>query len=304
MNPHLKLAYDHGVQKALEDAGFSKTARSMAGPVANILGGGAVGATAANMALPENATTGERVMAALGGGALGAGGALTGYDRFGIKGALGGAGLASGLGYGLSKVAPEGEGFLDMSGRALASGTQGSLGASLLASSLMPGASLRAGIKGYLRSRMSKEPFEEVVTQARDINIGRPVSASIEQLSKMDPTNAVSPGVMKLLRALDYNTGSPQMAAAVRRYGSIDKIPAGQYFGANLKDTALGTAVGAVALPLALPGQAIAEMGLRESRAEEGDLMDKLKFLVDQGRVPGALPDASISDQLKLLVEE
>jgi hypothetical protein len=284
MNSLLKLAYEHGTNIALGGGGMVKRSSSLRAPLATAGLGGALGAWASNQALPENATTGERIMSGITGGVLGAGGALTGKDRFGLLGGLAGASLGAGAGYGFDKIQPEGEGILPMAGRALAQGTKGSLGFSLLASSLMPGAGMRAGIKALMKKKMSPADFEQVQGEARKINLGRPMSTMYGRGGSlgMEPPLWLD----KTLKTLDYNTGSPTMAALAKEFGGIDKIPALKYIGGNLKDVAAGTAVGATLLPLSLPGQAIAEVSRDERRAFHGSLADKARFLAKHERLP------------------
>ena len=72
MNQHLKLAYDHGVQKALEDAGLTKTAEGFGAET-----------TPHDLFNDPASRSGDRTVKGLGGLGLGAAG-----------GALGGAALA------------------------------------------------------------------------------------------------------------------------------------------------------------------------------------------------------------------
>ena len=279
-NNHLKQAYDLGAQRALADAGITKTAGPLTRPLLTGLGGAALGTGATVASMPEDASTGEKILSGITGGMLGGAAGLTGFDRFGLKGALGGAALGTGASVGLSKLMPEGEGWGPMTGRALAEGTRGSLAATLLASSLMPGASVRKGIKEIFRRNLGEDDLELLTQKLRSIyHPGSPVTS-------LYGPEGVAPFKIpeKVTRYLDYNAGSPQMGKLVDEFGDIGEIPAGKFMAGNVKDIAGGAAVGASLLPLALPAQMLAEAGKERQKAEEGSWLDKLKYKMKQMR--------------------
>lgn len=158
MNTYLNQAYKAGCAQALHD--FTKSANwrgallggvkpSGRGSAASLVLGGLGGAAAApylNQEDWDESSSLSKAWQRFQGGLLGASSALTGHNRFGLAGTLGGLGVGVGANYGLSTVAPEGESMGARSGRAALEAIKSSMGASLLANSMFRGGGIRNAV--------------------------------------------------------------------------------------------------------------------------------------------------------------
>ena len=129
---------------------------SRGGTIASGLGGALAGGAAAPVVAGdewESDSSLGKAMRVLQGVGLGATAGITGHDRFGALGGLGGAASGIGLAAGLDKIKPEDDGSdLNFSGRALSEGAKSSLTASMALSSLLRGGGGRGLAEGAFKS--------------------------------------------------------------------------------------------------------------------------------------------------------
>lgn len=175
--------------------------------------------------------------------------AITGYDRFGVRGAIGGAALGIGLGFGmeLGKF-DHAEGNL---GKTLWNvGLEGigtSAGASMLASSMMKGAFFRGKLGKYGTD-------EQLMGMAESLGLSPEIGKAggmygMLGRSYRQKIETALPGKLGeiLGRGVEAQTGSPHMLDAVLQHGSIQAIPPQEFFIANARDVMSGAAAGFVA---------------------------------------------------------
>jgi hypothetical protein len=274
----LNHAYKLGSAKALRNIllGGKGVVPSGRGTAVSALVGGSAGMAAAPHAAGdrwEDSSKLEKAMMMAGGGVLGAGGALTGHDRFGALGALAGGAGAAGIQAGLGRLAPTGDEFKDTVGRGLAQATQGSLGGSLLFSSMMRGSGVRRAVTKALQRNLGSVDEGRALADAgfAQMDAGGPLGALADLQGKE---------LGRVGRFFDSSMGSPSVARSVKRHGDIQGIPAGEFVGSNVKDMAMGTAAGAAMLPATLPLQMLAERNQRKAK-EERSWLGKAKKMME-----------------------
>ena len=167
MNTYLNKAYQAGCAQAMHD--FTKSANwrdallggvkpSGRGSAASLVLGGVGGAAAApylNQEDWDESSSLSKAWQRFQGGLLGASSALTGHNRFGLAGTLGGLGVGVGANYGLSAIAPEGESMGARAGNAAIEAIKSSMGASLLANSMFRGGGIRNALDGIAYKQLS-----------------------------------------------------------------------------------------------------------------------------------------------------
>lgn len=196
MNTYLNQAYQAGCAQALHDftksANWRETLLGGAKPVGRasalslLLGGvgGAVAAPYLNQDDWNKSTSLSKAWQRFQGGLLGASSALTGHNRFGLAGTLGGMGVGIGANYGLSKLAPTGDSMGSRAGNAALEAIKSSMGASLLANSMFRGGGIRNAIDGLARKQIGN--FAESNVRGME-NAGRVNFTEMAEEFKKDP---------------------------------------------------------------------------------------------------------------------
>ncbi len=172
---------------------------------------------------------------------------LTGWDRFGVKGALGGGVIGAGLAFGSSFLQFENK--EDALGKKLWNGVlegiKSSATTSMLASSMMKGTLLgkltqkSASFKTYMDNMGSVLGKELVEAGGFYGTMGR---AGAEGAQKIFGGGTAGKIIGKGIESI---TGSPYMLDSVLKHGSVSNIPVKEFFTSNAKDVAAGTLGGA-----------------------------------------------------------
>jgi tRNA A-37 threonylcarbamoyl transferase component Bud32 len=168
---------------------------------------------------------------------------LTGYDRFGAKGAIGGAAIGALIGFGSSAIQFENrENALGKTlWNGMVEGFKSSAIMSLISSSFMKGSTIRKFADKSARSRKYLEDFGELG------DLGGHYAGQSRLGSELIKKKLGSGKLANIItRGIEANMGSPTMMDAMLKYRDIKNIPAKEYLAANIKDVFGGAAAGGV----------------------------------------------------------
>ena len=179
---------------------------------------------------------------------------LTGYDRFGWKGAVGGAAVGIGIAAGTSLLKT------DNAENSLAAtlwsgaieGIKTSASASMMASSFMKGATLgKFTEKVLLKRGLSIKEITGIMAEkyglASEIaEMGGPYATAARGMKNLIEERIPGKIGKVIGKGIEAQTGSPTVLDLVVKYGSIQDVPGKEYIKANVKDIFMGAGAGTV----------------------------------------------------------
>jgi len=199
---------------------------------------------------------------------------LTGYDRFGWKGALGGAAAAVGIWAGTEALKYEQpQSFFQTVWNGSIEGIKTSASASMLASSFMRGSFLnRKFLDPRLMKKFNPKNIPEIgvedilevqaeILKSKGLNVdvkayvaGGSMGAALRDMRQRIEGKVPGRLGKALGMAFESQTGSPAMLDLVIKHGNIQSVPMRDFFLGNIKDIGMGAGAGAL---LSLPFSAL-----------------------------------------------